>query len=302
MASQTKKHGNGGTGAQAEGAAYVGPYEEATATIKITAANEATDDKNGKDGHSAKGGHGRGHGLRHGMAGLKAAMAVPRSTAVRLAEHAQANQATTEEMATKHKAVCRSIVDDQAGALGAALSPFATKRAYLAILNAEGIFSVMHGLQWWAEAPGGPRNQRGRIVAFEGEVRTGTGLPNLWRFKEPDDHLFRLLTLPQVSLSNTARFYEDKTNDEYYCTTVVPDEEGPGRAPACGQLIPIPVKWVPMFLDYLNAGTAFHRLVDLVNSVDRAERDKFTYLAQSTAYACLSANEDEHHGSTMSIQ
>jgi hypothetical protein len=163
-------------------------------------------------------------------------------------------------------------------------------------------FSVMHSLRWWAEAPGGSRNQHGRIVTFEGEVRTGTGLPNLWRFEEPDDHLFRLLTLPQLSLSDTAQFYKDETNDKYYRTTVVPDEEGPGRAPACGRLIPIPVEWAPMFLDYPKAGTAFRRLVNLVNSVDRAERDKFTYLARSMAYACLSANKGEHHMSTMSIQ
>ncbi len=49
------------------------------------------DGENGKDGHSGKGGHGRGHGLRHGMAGLEAAMTVPGSTAMQLAEHAQAN-------------------------------------------------------------------------------------------------------------------------------------------------------------------------------------------------------------------
>jgi hypothetical protein len=109
--------------------------------------------------------------------------------------------------------------------------------------------------------------------------------------------------LPQVLLSDTARFYEDKTNDKYYPTTVVPDEEGPGRAPACGQLIPIPVEWAPMFLDsYPKAGTAFRRLVNLVNLVDRAEQDKFTYLARSMAYACLSANKGEPHVSTMFIQ
>ncbi len=112
-------------------------------------------------------------------------------------------------------------MDDQVEALNEALGPKATERTYLAMLNAEGIFSVMHSLRWWAEAPGGSRNQRGWIVAFEGGVRTGIGLPNLWRFEEPDDHLFRLLTLPQVSLSDTARFYEDETNDEYYRATVV---------------------------------------------------------------------------------
>ncbi len=193
-------------------------------------------------------------------------------------------------------------MDDQVEALSKALGPKATERIYLAMLNAEGIFSVMHSLRWWTEAPGGSRNKRGWIVAFEGEVQTGTGLPNLWRFEELDDHLFRLLTLPQVLLSNTARFYENETNDEYYRTTVVPDKEGPGRVPACGRLIPIPVEWAPMFLDYPKAGTAFCRLVDLVNSVDRAERDKFTYLARSMAYACLSANKGEQHMSTMSIQ
>jgi hypothetical protein len=113
-----------GTGARAEGAAYAGPNEEAEATIGRTAAEEATDGKIGKDDNAGKG----GHGLRHGMAGLEAAMAVPGSTAAWFAECAQANRATAEETATKHEAVCRSMVDDQAGALGAALGPKATKQ------------------------------------------------------------------------------------------------------------------------------------------------------------------------------
>ncbi len=60
------------------------------------------------------------------------------------------------------------------------------------------------------EAPGRARNHHGQTVAFEGEVQTGTGAPNLWRFKEPDDQLFRLLTLPLVLLSNTAMYYENE--------------------------------------------------------------------------------------------
>jgi hypothetical protein len=54
-----------------------------------------------------------------------------------------------------------------------------------------------------------------------------------------------------------------------------------------------------MFLDFLDSGTAFRRLVDLVNSVDEAKRGKFTYLAWSVAYACLSASKEEHPVSTM---
>ncbi len=114
----------GGAGARAKGAAYAGSNEEAKAIIVRTAAEEATDGKIGEDEDAGKG----GHRLRHGMAGLEAAIAVPGSTAARFAECAQANRAAAEETATEHKAVCRSIVDNQAGALGAALGPKATKQ------------------------------------------------------------------------------------------------------------------------------------------------------------------------------
>ena len=67
-----------------------------------------------------------GHGLRHGMARLEAAMAVSGSKAARFAERAWASRATTEEAATEHEGVCRAIVEDQAGALGEALGPTAT--------------------------------------------------------------------------------------------------------------------------------------------------------------------------------
>jgi hypothetical protein len=241
-----------------------------------------------------------GLGLRHGMARLKAAMAVSGSMAARFAERARASRATAEEAATEHEGICRAIVEDQAGALGEALGPTATGRAYLAMLNAEGVFLVMHGLQWWMEAPGRTCHQCGKKVAFEGEVRTGTGVPNLWRFDEPEEQLFRPLTLPPVLLSDTAIFYAEEAIGEYYRATVVPDAGGTGWAPACGRLIPIPVEWAPMFLDYPDSGTAFCRLVDLINSVHGAEQDKFTYLAQSMAYACLSASEEEQPLSTMS--
>jgi len=145
---------------------------------------------------------------------------------------------------------------------------------------------------------GGPR--RDSPLAFEGEVHTRTGVPNLWRFDEPEEQIFRPLNLPPVSLSDTAIFYAEEANSEYYHATVVPDAGGIGWALACGRLIPIPVKWAPVFLDYPDSGTSFCRLVDLINSVDGAERDKFIYLARRMAYACLSASEEEQPLSTMS--
>ena len=130
-----------------------------------------------------------GHGLCHGMARLEAAMSMPTSMAGRFAERAHASRATLDEAAAEHARLCRAIVEDQAGACDEALGPSSADRAYLAMLNAEGVFSVMHGLQWWAEAPGGTHNQCGHMVAFEGEVRSRTGVPNLWRFDEPKEQL-----------------------------------------------------------------------------------------------------------------
>jgi hypothetical protein len=210
--------------------------EEEDAAMKIAAENATELDGRDEDGH----------GLRHGMAKLEAAMSVPKSTAARFAERARASGTTVEEAAAEHERFCRAIVEDQAGACDAALGPSSAERAYLAMLNAEGVFSVMHGLQWWAEAPGGTRNQRGYMVAFEGEVHTGTGVPNLWRFDEPEEQLFRLLTLPPISLSNTAKFYANTANGEYYRATVVPDTGGPDWAPTCGRLIPIPIERAPI--------------------------------------------------------
>jgi hypothetical protein len=57
-----------------------------------------------------------------------------------------------------------------------------------------------------------------------------------------------------------------------------------------------------MFLDYPDSGTAFCRLVDLVNLANEAKQGKFTYLAWSVAYACLSASKEERPVSTMSTR
>jgi hypothetical protein len=229
-----EESGERGAGARTDGAAHAGPKgkvedAQANATVGRAEVDEAMGGEVDKDGLSGNGGnklrYGRdgleagSNGLRYGMAGLEAAMAVSRSTASCFAELALARQAIAEEVATEHEAICCAIVGDQAGALKSALGPKAKGRTYLAMLNAEGVFLVMHGLQWWAGAPGGARNQHVKVVGFKGEVRTGTNVPNLWRFEEPEEQLLQILTLPPVSLSNMARYYADKANIE---STIVP--------------------------------------------------------------------------------
>jgi hypothetical protein len=102
--------------------------------------------------------------------------------------------------------------------------------------------------------------------------------------------------LPPVALRKVATFYASDDNDR---NTIVPDEGGAGWAPLCGRLIPIPVKRASLFLDYPDLGTTFRRIVDLIQLVDKAERVKFQYLAQSVAYACSSASEETRPVSTM---
>ena len=65
----------------------------------------------------------------------EAAISVPRSTAARFAEWARASRATEEEAATEYERLCRAIVEDQAGALDAALGPTAAEQVYLAMFS-----------------------------------------------------------------------------------------------------------------------------------------------------------------------
>jgi hypothetical protein len=211
----------------------------------------------------------------------------------------QAGSTTATKMATTYEAVVRLIVDDQAGALAAALAPEANERTYLAVPNEEGVFLVFHGLTWWADTPGGARNQQGNMVAFKGNIRSRRGVPNLWRFDEPDKQLFQLVKLPPVALRDVAMFYASDDNDDYYRDTIVLNKGRAGWGPMCGHLIPIPGELAALFLDYPDLGTTFWRIVDLINLVDEAEWVKFRHLAQSVAYACFSASEGARPVSTM---
>jgi hypothetical protein len=143
-----EESGERGAGARTNGAAHARPKGEvedaqANATVGRAEVDEATGGEVDKDGLSGNG----SNELCYSMAGLKAAMAVSESMASCFVELARARQATSEEVATEHKAICCIIVDNQAGALESALGPKAKGRTSLAMLNAEGVFLVMHGLQ-----------------------------------------------------------------------------------------------------------------------------------------------------------
>ncbi len=53
-----------------------------------------------------------------------------------------------------------------------------------------------------------------------------------------------------------------------------------------GSLIPIPMMWAPLFLDYPNMGTTYRQVEDLVRGVGHPQRRLFKPLLMSVAYAC----------------
>jgi hypothetical protein len=94
--------------------------------------------------------------------------------------------------------------------LATALRLEAAKRIYLAVVNGNGSFSVLHNLARFKEPAGTRSWAGGRIMAFEGEVRDNFSLPRLLQFDEPDDDLFALDLFPLRALHSAAIFYHQE--------------------------------------------------------------------------------------------
>ncbi len=107
--------------------------------------------------------------------------------------------------------------------LATALGPEAARRIYLAMVNGNGSFLVLHNLARF-EKPAGMRSWAGgHIVAFEGEVQDNFGLPCLLQFNESDNKLFALDSFPMPALHSAASFYhQDGENNLWFHHKVVP--------------------------------------------------------------------------------
>ena len=127
--------------------------------------------------------------------------------------------------------------------LAMALGPEASRRIYLAMVNGDGSFLVLHNLARFEE-PAGMRSQAGgHIVVFKGEVRDDFGLPRLLQFDELDNKLFELDLFPMPALHSTTLFYhQDGENDLRFHNKVIPSPPGGARY---SRLIPVPTKWAP---------------------------------------------------------
>ncbi len=92
----------------------------------------------------------------------------------------------------------------------------APERAYLVVMNPERHMLVIHHLFRWKAPDGGRSPLDGRIVAFEGEVLDGHGLPRLWSFAEDEEKLLQLCPLSVEATEYAAKFYRDTDRDDEF--------------------------------------------------------------------------------------
>jgi hypothetical protein len=124
------------------------------------------------------------------------------------------------------------------------------ERAYLVVMNCGKHMSVIHHLFRWKAPEGGRSRLDGRIVAFEGEVLDGHGLPRLWSFAKDKERLLQLRPLAVKALAYAARFYQDGDwEDEFHDRQTPPLGVRGATVQTCQRLIPISVGWAHMFLD-----------------------------------------------------
>ena len=133
----------------------------------------------------------------------------------------------------------------------AAITDGAPERAYLVVMNGGVHMSIIHHLFWWKAPEGECSCLDRRIVAFEGEVLDGHGLPHLWRFAEEEEKLLQLRPLSAEALEYATRFYQDGDRDDVFHNRQTLPLGGHGATvQTCQRMIPIPVGWAHMFLDY----------------------------------------------------
>ena len=219
--------------------------------------------------------------LGQGMQALYERMDLPGTSAARFAAMATLRYSSEEDWADEFGRFVAEL-RVESSALMTALSPAAAGQTYLAIVGGSRTFLVLHGLQRWQARKRSSVND-GRIVAFVGETVHDNQPPDVWRFGGREEDLFRLHGFEEIAPRPVSDYYQAlDSHDDTFVAEAHLGNEGLW----VGALIPIPLMWAPLFLDYPNLGTTYRRVQDLVGGVDPTQRRLFKPLLMSVAYVC----------------
>jgi len=194
--------------------------------------------------------------------------------------------------------------DADPGSVAAALEPNAAKaRVYLAVLNGDVGFTLLHHVQRLDQEIWPTDPIANKIVAFAGDIRAQGPTPNVIVFDEEEDTLFQRFDLPAARLVETLDWYRSTANGNDQNNTFVVDPSIPIKVGgAVTRLIPIPLGWASMFLDGPNFGTTVRRMFDLFDSLEEEERPDLLPIFEMVCMACCAANNSDMPASTLSTQ
>ncbi len=99
-------------------------------------------------------------------------------------------------------------------------------------------------------------------------------------------NLFVQVHLPPAHLLHTIKKYKSSLGNDQNYAFVWGASDNKTDTVASTQMILIPMKWAPMFVDCPNIGTAFHWLVDLFDSIEKNDQDHLMSLLEMAALVC----------------
>jgi hypothetical protein len=168
-------------------------------------------------------------------------------------------------------------------------------------MEEDGGFTLMYNLQRANRElrPGNPI--KSRVVAFGGEVQPDDDTSDVFVLEEDKDDLFERVYLPQVSVTDTVKAYDQDSKGDYTHTFVLDPATWDKKAKPTTRMMPIPLEWAPMFVDNPDFGTTVRRMRDLFMSVTDDERYRLVDIFGMITQACCATREGDGAGSTLAV-
>lgn len=219
----------------------------------------------------------------------------PKSVGSIFARQAQHERREGLDVAAKIWATTKQLLGEgsRAQKLTAALAA-ARERAYLVVMKGDRFVTLIHHLTIM-DVELRPRDPiKGKLVAFEADMREDNNPPRLVVFDGPPEDLFGVLrpNLGSRRMADTT-YAQAGPGDKRFLGVRDINDTSVDRPVATTRLIPIPMAWGAFFLDNPDFGVAVRRLDRLVDAIPRLERVQFAPIKDSLLLACYGDRVDD---------